>query len=264
MFALAASSWTPWDARAARRAAAIAALALVVAWLVTAATDEGGLTWGVRAGRALPLAPACAAVGTWLALAAGRARGEERAMAALGRSPIERALGAVAGGACVALLAAAALATIGRVDVDGFYPRVDRDVRWRFEGGAFLSDDGAYRVTRDGAPEKVEAAPSAAPAVMPLAGAPPRTPVHARAAAALATALAGVALPLLVARARRRTLVFVALALGLTTVATVLCFQAAAGSRAPVFVVTLPPFVLLALAAASYRPWSWPRARSRR
>ena len=186
-------------------------------------------------------------------------------MAALGRSPIERALGAVAGGACVAFLAAAALATVGRVEVDGFYPRVDRDVRWRFEGGAFVSDDGAYRVTRDGAPEKVSPPSSAVPAVTTLpAGAPPRTPVHARAAAALATALAGVAVPLLIARARRRTLVLVALALGLTTVATVLCFQAAAGSRAPVFVVTLPPFVLLALAAASYGPWPWPTARSRR
>ena len=54
---------TRWDARVFARSAVVAGLALGLAWLVTAATDEGGVSWGERAGRTLPLAPACAAIG---------------------------------------------------------------------------------------------------------------------------------------------------------------------------------------------------------
>ncbi len=252
-------AWTAWDGRVARRAAAIAALALALGWLVTAATDEGGLTWGVRAGRALPLAPACAAIGTWLALAAGRARGEDRALAALGRSPFERVLAAVCGGGGVAIAAAAALVLVGRVDVEGFYPRVERETRWVHDAGGFVSDDGVWRIADGGAPS-MHPATEAPSVVAPRA----RLPVRARGAAALATALAGLALPLLVARARRRTVLVTALALVVTTMATVLGFQAAASARIPTLLVAVPPFVLLALAAASYGGWPWRTAKSRR
>src|SRR4051812_15382144 len=147
------SAWTEWDARIATRAAMIATAALLATWFVTAATDEGGLSWGMRAGRALPLAPACAAIGTWLALAPGPARGEARTLEALGRSPLQRAAAAVAGGAAIALVAAVAIVAVRRVDVEGFYPRLARSVTYRFEGGAFVSDDG-LRIARTGAPSR--------------------------------------------------------------------------------------------------------------
>jgi hypothetical protein len=252
-------AWTAWDARAAARAAAIALAAFFVAWLVTAATDEGGVAWGVRAGRALPLAPACAAIGTWLSLAPGRARGEDRALAALGRSPLERAFAAVAGGAAIALVAAFAIAAVPRVDVDGFYPRVARSVTYRYEGAAFVSDDG-WRVARDGAPLHAASANDASAPARAIAALPP----HARGAASLATALAGIALPLLVAQLRRRTLGATLLAVAITTAATIVLFQAAATAKVGVFVASLPPFMLLAAALASYGSWRWQTAKSRR
>ena len=247
--------WTEWDARIAVRAAAIATAALLVSWFVTAATDEGGITWGIRAGRALPLAPACAAIGTWLALAPGRARGEARTLEALGRSPLQRAAAAVFGGAAIALAASIAIVAIHRVDVEGFYPRLARDVTYRFEAGAFVSDEG-FRIDRDGAPSRIApAAPHAPPAPLPA---------HAREAAALATALAGLALPLLVAQLRRRTFGATMLAIALVAAATITGFQAAATGKVAVLAASLPPFVLLAVAFASYLPWQWPTVKSRK
>jgi hypothetical protein len=257
---LGVGTWTPWDARAAWRAAAIAAMAFVVAWLVTAATDEGGVAWGVRAGRALPLAPACAAIGTWLALASPRARGEDRALAALGRSPWQRAAAAVGGGAAIALVASTVIAGVPRVDVTGFYPRVERELRWRFDAGTFASDDGTWSIAPDGAPTHADPPPAPAGSAADSSAIPRR----GRGAAALATALAGIALPMLIARTRRRTLPFAAIALGATSFLTILAFQAAAGARIPAFGVTLPPFVLLVLAAASYGSWPWQTARSQK
>src|SRR5437879_4797490 len=93
---------TTWDTRVAARALVLGALAFAVAWLVTATTDEGGVAWGVRAGRTLPIAPVCAALGTAIALAHLRARGEVRALEALGRAPWENALAAVCGGGATA------------------------------------------------------------------------------------------------------------------------------------------------------------------
>ncbi|MDP9150349.1 MAG: hypothetical protein M3O36_10470, partial [Myxococcota bacterium] len=71
---------TSWDARLFARSAVAAALAFLVTWLVTAATDEGGVSWAERAGRAAPLAPVCAAAGVWLVLAPVRSRGEALAL----------------------------------------------------------------------------------------------------------------------------------------------------------------------------------------
>src|SRR6516225_7575407 len=87
--------WTRWDSRLFLRAAVVAVAALALAWLVTAATDEGGISWGERAGRALPLTPGCAAIGVWAALAPSVARGEVRALEALGRSPAQIGAAAV-------------------------------------------------------------------------------------------------------------------------------------------------------------------------
>ena len=86
------------DRSLAARAAAIAAIALAVAMLVTVATDEGG-PWARRVGMLAALAPAAGALGAALTIRLSAARGELRALAALGVDPARAGMGAAAGGA---------------------------------------------------------------------------------------------------------------------------------------------------------------------
>jgi hypothetical protein len=244
---LGAVTWTRWDARQLVRAVVVAAIALGLAWLVTAATDEGGIAWRERAGRTLPLTPLCAAVGAWVALAPVRARGEALALEALGRSPAQIAAAAAVGGALVALVAAMLLGAGGRaVDVAGFFPTATHAAAWTWDGAGFVDRVQGLRVGTDGAPQRfvVEAGTV-------LTGVPP----FGRAAAAVATALAGLALPLLVAHAsvvRARPLP-VALAAGAALAASVVLFQAAAARLVPAWLGVLPPLVLLAVAVRRWR-----------
>lgn len=259
--------WNRWDSRLFLRAVAVALAALVLAWLVTAVTDEGGVSWGERAGRALPLTPGCAAIGAWAALAPALARGEARALEALGRCPAQIGAGAVLGGAAAGIAAAVAIAALHVVDIRGYYPTAARASAWRWESDAFVDPLRGVRVDGAGVPEKQPAQASAALAVLPL---------HAREAAALATAAAGAALPMLLAQAmltRHRSprqsrrdadgtsagspwrgphlvdsvATFAALAVSLVL------FQASAARRAPALLGALPPVVLLAHAARRYR-----------
>jgi hypothetical protein len=238
--------WTAWDSGRLVRAAAAAALALGLVWLVTAATDEGGVSWGERAGRALPLAPLCAAVGAWAALAPVRVRGEVVALEALGRSPAGIAASAVVGAALLPLVAAIAVCVVPGVRVDGFFPTAARASSWQWAGGAFVDAARGLRVGADGVPVSVPV----------LAGAMGvGLPAFARASAAAVTLLAGLALPLLLARwlvARARPGVDVA-ATGLAIAASVVAFQAAAAHRVPATLAVLPAAGLLVLAVRRYR-----------
>ena len=246
-------AWTEWDTRNFGRAVGAAAGALVLAWLVTAATDEGGVPWGERIGRTLPLAPLCAAIGASAALAPVRWRREGEALAALGRSRVEIAAGAVAGGAAVALLAALLIGLLQRVDVAGFYPTATHASAWRWDGSGFVDGVHGLRVGADGAPR-----------VAPVEGGLSMTtlPSHARAAAAVTTAIAGLALPLLLAHAllsgaperrlNRRDLLVAAAAVA-SIAASVVLFQAAAARQLPALTAALPALALLALAAQRYR-----------
>ncbi|HEX3345029.1 MAG TPA: hypothetical protein VHS09_10685 [Polyangiaceae bacterium] len=238
--------WTRWDTRQLARAALAAALTLALAWLVTAATDEGGVSWGERAGRTLPLTPLCAAVGAWFALAPARARGEALALEAMGRSRAEIAAAAVAGGALVAVVAAAALGLARAVDVAGFFPTARHASAWVWTGAAFADAVHGLRVGVDGAPVRV-----AADAGRSLAG----IPAYGRASAAGLTALAGLALPLLLAHAlleRARALPVVVAALA-AVAASVLLFQASAAGHVPAALGTLPALALLVFAVRRYR-----------
>jgi hypothetical protein len=247
---------TRWDVRVVLRAAVVTGLAFGLAWLVTAATDEGGVPWGERAGRTLPLAPACAALGAWVALAPAAARGEARALAALGRSRAQIAAAAVAGAAFVALIAALALFAVRRVDVSGFYPTATRASTWQYAGAAFVDRAHALLVGPDGAPDTLS------PAASDDASTLDTTPRHGRAAAALATAVAGIALPLLLAHAmlsrpaeRRfgRNDAKALLAAGGAIAASIVLFQSAAARQMPALLGALPPFALLAFAVQRYR-----------
>jgi hypothetical protein len=255
---------TRWDALVFTRAAAVAGVALVLAWLVTAATDEGGVAWGERAGRTLPLTPICAAIGAWGALAPVRARGEARALEALGRSRSQIAAAAVAGGAAVALVAAIAVGAVRAVDVAGFYPTAVHTSAWRWQDGAFVAPALGLAAAADGSLDRLGPSTPSAPSTT--------TPKAGRAAAAIATGLAGIALPMLLAhlllaqnmrstsgdagkgRRQRPTERFAAtLASAATVVASIMLFQAAAVHLVPAILATLPPAALLAFAFGLYR-----------
>jgi hypothetical protein len=248
-----ASAWTAWDTQVFGRAAGAAAATLVLAWLVTAATDEGGVPWGERVGRTLPLAPLCAALGVSAALAPVRWRGEAGALAALGRSRVQIAAGAVAGGALVALAAALCIGLSVRIDVTGFYPTATHASAWRWDGAAFVDAVRGLRVAADGLPVRVPVAQGAAVAALPA---------HARVAAALTTALAGLALPMLLAHALlsrppdtrfdRRDGWLAATAIG-SVAASVVLFQSAAAHQLPALSAAIPALALLAVAVQRYR-----------
>jgi hypothetical protein len=247
------------------RALGLALLAFLVTWLLTAATDEGGASWGTRAGRTLPLAPACAALGAWIALAPARARGELVALEALGRSPLQIAAGAVAGGAVVAMVAACAIGAPRAVDVAAFYPVVTHGATYRFEpvspdasatlAGTFVDDASGLRVAPDGALSRTVPRRTEGMQGLPPAG---------RLSAALTTALAGVGLPLLFAQAllvRTHTSTGVcgspaSHALGATALmaaSSIVLFQAAAARLIPALFAAVPSAALLAWAIQRYR-----------
>jgi hypothetical protein len=250
-----------WDARIALRAATVALLTLAVAWLVTWATDEGGVPWGERLGRALPLTPVCAAIGTWAGLAPVRARGEAVALAALGRSPARIAAAAVAGGALAAVAAAVAILVARRVDVSGFYPMATHASDWVWQSGGFVDRVRGLRVEADGT--LADAAPPQDLAALDA------IPPGGRPAAAIATGLSGVALPMLLAhamiarpaqrtrgkpdRALVRSDAGAAVAAAATCATCLVCFQAAAARHLPAVVAVVPPLALLAFAVWKYR-----------
>lgn len=260
---------TPWDTRALFRALGGALLALLVVWLVTAASDEGQLTVGARAGRTLPLAPLCSAVGVALALGTTRVRLEARAFEALGRSPAETGRAAAFGAALPSVVIAIAIAAVPSVDVGAFYPRAARgDVFEVSPEGGFTSPTLGVRIDRDGQTTPLEAAATS--------GAPNDSglPSGARISAAIATGLAGLSLTLITARAalrrslldarRRRRMRAYAFAEGLACAITMLiAFQAAAARVAPAFIAMIPPATLLAVAIARLR-WGYGGVDDRR
>jgi hypothetical protein len=239
--------WSSWDGRALRRALGVGALMVGLAWLVTAATDEGNVAWSARLGRALPTTPICAAIGAWIAIAPARVRGELRALAALGRSPWQNARAAALGGALVAAVAAVAIGTWSRVDIQGFYPEIGGSADVRFEGDAFVDHDSGWQIDKDGDLSR---------AATPPAPRDVRVPPHGRAAAGLATFFAGLALALITAYPERRARWLGAgAAVG---AAMLVLFQAAAAHRVVPAWAAVPPALLLAVAAARYREARWP------
>jgi hypothetical protein len=260
---------TPWDIRALFRAFGGALLALIVVWLVTAASDEGQLTVGARAGRTLPLAPLCSAVGVALALGTARVRQESRAFEALGRSPAETGRAAALGAALPSIVIAITIALVQSIDVGAFYPRAVRgDTFEPSSDGGFMSTTLGVRIDREGNTSPLESSGAAnAPNDSEL-------PSGARTSAALATGLAGLSLTLITARAalrrsllderRRRRMRAYAFAEGIACAVTMLiAFQAAAARIAPAFLAIIPPAALLAIAVARLR-WGYGGVDDRR
>jgi hypothetical protein len=246
---------TRWDALVFGRGVIGTLLALALVALITAASDEGGLSWTQRAGRALPLSPFCAAIGVWGALGQVKARGEALAMAALGRTSRQISAAAVSGALLVCLASCVAIATVKSVDVASFYPSAGRPPSWEWRDGGFVDPVHGFLMTADGTLVDTHLR---ATEVVRVA-----VPALGRAAAALATALAGVALALLSARAllesggrsgarEPRARAVDAFACALAAVATVVLFQVAAARKAPALMAPVPALALAAFAARRY------------
>jgi hypothetical protein len=233
------------------RALTVSVMALGLAWMATAATDEGGVSWGERAGRTLPLTPVCAAIGVWVALAPARARGEALALGALGRSRGQIAAAAVAGGALVACGAAVAIGMARTVDVTPFFPRAAQTSTWAWQEGTFVDRVQGLLVGADGAPVGLT------PDAWGSSGSIPR---FGRTAAGMAVATAGLAVPMIVAHAllaeseeTRRLAAVSMLASAAAGLASIILFQAAAAGHVSSLLAGVPPIVLLAFAMQRYR-----------
>ena len=246
---------TPWHVRIMLRAFAGACLALVLAWLVSAATDEGQLAFGVRVGRTLPLAPLCSAVGVALTIAGARAREEFAALEASGAPSTRSALWAVAGATLPTMVVALVLGVTTVIDVRPFYPQpvIAETFQATLEGG-FESRSLGIAVDASGGME---------PLTEPQR---PREPLPrlAREAAGLTTAAAGLAFSLSVALSsirrtpmdeskerRRRGRAFIE---GILVAAlTLVAFQWSSVRETSPMMATVPSVTLLALSIA--RTW---------
>jgi hypothetical protein len=229
---------SPYDWSLARRAAAIASLATLLALVVIATTDEGA-PWTTRAGVLAALAPVAGAIGALSALRLASARGEIRALAALGVAPTRAASGAVLGGVVLGGLGPL-LVWSGLVNIEGLFPRPLRPSAWIAEG-ASMRELAAGIVLRPGGL---------------LEHAPPALPLHPEAPlpitfTAVALALAALGGPLWATAPRGltgRVLIGVAALL-----ATIAAFQGVAAGRFPPVTLVIGPALLLLDALVAHR-----------
>lgn len=231
-----------WDRRRAIESLGYAVVLLGLAFLVTAATDEGGLAWTERVARVVPLAPLGVAVAVALTLAGPRRRVETRALEALGRSPFVNSAGAASGAALVGVVVALLVLVDGRVPVRGFFPSLRAASVYAFDEGGFTSLATGIHVALDGS---LMLPPAPTAAVDTTSGLPP----HARLAACLVTGMASLAFALLIARLPRQGRTSSLLVLVATGALTTFAFQAAAAGRLPALATPVPATVLLLGAA---------------
>ena len=135
---------TAHDRHMASLAAGIAAIALGVAILVIAATDEGG-PWSLRLGLAAALGPVAGTLGAVGAMRLAGARGELRALAAVGVEPLRAVRGAVAGGVAMGLLGPLAAAS-GLSNLAALFPRPAGARRWIVDGAGLHETTLGLRV----------------------------------------------------------------------------------------------------------------------
>ncbi len=189
-------SWTAWEGSIARRTFSFALAAFALALLVTAASDEGGVSLAGRLARTLPAAPLLAAAATGLVAQRSRARGEWRALASLGVAPWPIARGAVVGATLFAVLAAALTFTLPGAAA-AFFPRAPFAAHFAPQlgagGYAFVDPASGWTVLSDGALLR-GASSSAVNAISSV-------PAGASLSAATVLVVAGLGLSLLVAAA---------------------------------------------------------------
>lgn len=234
-----------YDRSLARRAIALSLLASVIVVLVVVTTDEGA-GFARRAALCAMLAPLSGALGAFGASRLARARGELRALEAIGVHPARAPLGATFGGALVGVVGTIVVLA-GVADLEPLFPRPVESASWtETEGGGMREATRGILVGRGGSlavEPPVEAASDRSAAEL----------ADRRRAVSLALLLLSLAAPLSATRgdssARRvASLVVIGLAL-------IAAFQLVAARRVAVWIVCAPPLALLANAlAARYGP----------
>ena len=239
-------SLTAYDSLLARRAAALGIALGALIFLAMLATDDIGSTHAGRLGRLAGLASLAGAGGAFLALGQARARGEMRALSAMGSRPVRAALGAVTGGTLVGLLGAA-LALVPGVDLTPLFPHaLPIDGGWVLDNGVWLDRARGIRVAADGAVTWSGIASAADRAALSA------TPITATIAA---LAIGALALPLWATAQgpvpRRAGVSFVVAS------AAVFVFHLVAAHRLGAMTLVGPPLLLLADAVALHRGAAW-------
>lgn len=234
---------TPWDKTTLSRALLTALGAWVVCVLIVAATDEGGVSLAARLGRSLPALPLAAAVGVALPLSGARARGELRALAAIGVSDARGTRAAVVGAALPGLACAVAVLAAA-LDVTSFFPRPDsKRAALLVVGDAFVDTERGLRIAPDGSFSSVSA--SAAREATSL-------PSGAHLATAMTIALASLAFAFvasLTPGVRRRRAIA---ALAASGAASIAFFQLAAAGHAPALLAAVPQAAMIAVLRVRY------------
>src|SRR6185503_19306495 len=155
-----------FDRLLARRTLAFTALAFAIAIGVTISTDEAYSTLGMRVARLCAFAPALSAIGAAVTLAQSRARGELRALEALGALPFRIARGPMVACWALGLIAALVLAS-PLSDVSSLFPALAAPAHWVLDRGALFDPVSGVRVLKDGSFELGTAAPALAAAFAP-------------------------------------------------------------------------------------------------
>lgn len=132
-----------------RRSLGILILLVLLGLGVMIATDEIGSTPRMRLSRLIAIAPGLIALGEGIVLAQSRARGEIRAMSALGASPFRATRGARAAGWFLGALGIALLLS-PLTDPTPLFPAVVRSTPWLVLGSALGDPVTGARVTADG------------------------------------------------------------------------------------------------------------------
>ena len=240
---------TRWDLRSAAATFALGVVFFVVAWVITAATDEGAVSWTVRILRTLPALPACGAAATLVVLRRAETRGELLALATLGARPARSASFVVAAAAGLSFAGAAAVLAYAPA-ADAFFPRPPSASAVRVDASgpsvSFADDERGLRITQDGTMSRV---PEEARAF---------ATASRRRSERIAAAMLLLALGLALALATARKLALPVVLWGALGVAScVFLLQASAAGKLPPLVACIPAAALLAFAAVRYRSPAW-------
>jgi hypothetical protein len=172
-----------------------------------------------------------------------RVRGDERALAAIGRSPWEIARPAIASSVLLHAISAIVLAASPSKLLQTFFPRPPATQSIVWNGHDFQDTVRGIFIHADGSMEKTTAT-----SLLEVGN-----PSFARLAVALVLLCAGAALPMWALLVRRKQAAAVGIAGAATAGATILCFHAAAVGALPALTAALPSGALLAGAALRYR-----------
>jgi len=235
----------PFDRWLCRRSLAFTAVALAMAIGIVLATDEAFSTARMRVARLCALAPALAALGAGLALSQAQARGELRALEALGGSPLRVARGAVVAGWMAGIVAVLLLAS-PFADPSSLFPTIGTRGFWTEESGSLADASKGLRVWPHGEIEYFGETSIARVGVAP-----------SRIGAALAVGLLGLIVPIWVT-ARTGVLSRAAMAMLSVGLMIVLLHAVAAGRVGPPWLLVSALPIALEAAIAHRKAWTLP------